>query len=88
MLQAVRLEELERTPMFKHVQTKIDGWNAIISHWHLGDNWRLDVIMCTDQWSPVSAHREITSDDEMEVLDRAWIKYGLLMSSPSESESR
>lgn len=47
--------------MTRHKQTKIDGQNAIVTlHEHV-DNHNVDVIICTDGWSPIRGYRAFSS---------------------------
>lgn len=48
--------------MTRHKQTKIDGQNAIVTlHEHNG-NHNVDVIICTDGWSPIRGYRAFSSE--------------------------
>lgn len=63
--------------MFKHVKTVIDGSNAIVSHSKLLDDWRIDIILCTDKWSPTKGYREFSSKSKVDGFNHAQQKFGI-----------
>lgn len=56
------LEEQEQTLMTRHKQAKINGQNAIITLHEHEDIHNVDVIICTDGWSPIRGYRAFSSE--------------------------
>ncbi len=65
--------------MYKHKITKIDGKNAIVSLADRHGKTHIDLLICTDDWSPVSGRRDKTFNLRQDAIDDIALRYNLDM---------
>lgn len=63
--------------MNKHRQTKINGKNAIVSLVERAGKHQIDVLMCSDEWTPVSDERGFSALKREDVVAEISQKYGV-----------